>query len=341
MKKDDSSYWHLLRKFLTIYLPKHRGYGKNTIETYCTSLRVFHIYLNNIQKIPLLEITWVVMQRQMVFNFLEWLQKERKCSASTINLRLASLKSFLAFASAEDPALMSIYIEIRQIPAMKVVKKGVDYLTRSAVKALMNQPDLNTKKGIRDRMIMILLYDTGARITELLSIKVNDLLFDIKVPCVYLHGKGDKVRCIPLMDKTIAHLKEYLRIFHPSSCQIKSSFLFYSPITGRTGSLSVDAVAFMIKKYCKKASKVCIEVPLGVHPHQFRHTRAQHLYQDGMPLSYIAEFLGHSSMNTTKIYAAADTAMMRQAIEKTGVIETGTVPCWKDNDDLIRKLCGL
>ena len=105
--------------------------------------------------------------------------------------------------------------------------------------------------------------------------------------------------------------------------------------------MSEDSVAWMLKKYGEAAQKECLEVPDRVHPHLIRHSRAQHLYQDGMPLSYIAEFLGHASINTTTVYAAADISMMRAAMEKAGVSQSSLQPAWKDNESMISKLCGL
>ena len=145
---------------------------------------------------------------------------------------------------------------------------------------------------MRNRFIMIMLYDTGARIQELLDITVKDLNLEIETPCVYLHGKGNKVRCIPLMNKTIVHLKEYMKHFHPVATRDVNQYLFHTTIKGNTDRMSGDSVAWMLKKYGEAVRLECPEVPERIHPHQIRHSRAQHLYQDGMPLSYIAEFFG-------------------------------------------------
>ena len=158
---------------------------------------------------------------------------------------------------------------------------------------------------------------------------------------MYLHGKGNKVRCIPLMSKTIVHLKEYLKHFHPAATRDVNQYLFHTKIKGKTDRMSEDSVAWMLKKYGEAARLECPEVPERIHPHQIRHARAQHLYQDGMPLSYIAEFLGHASINTTNVYASADTSMMRAAIEKASNSENTEQPIWRKNEAMISKLCGL
>ena len=341
MKKRDYSYWQLVRLFLTIYLPKHRCFSKNTVGTYSDSLDLFSRFMREAKGVRLMDISFNMVTHECVHAFLDWLRDERKCSPSTCNLRLAALKSFLYYAAVENLALVAVYLAIKQVPAGKEPKRKVRYLTKPALKALIAQPDNQTPKGMRNRFIMIMLYDTGARIQELLDIKVKDLNLEIETPCVYLHGKGNKVRCIPLMNKTIAHLKEYLKQFHPPATRDGNQYLFYTTIKGNTDRMSGDSVAWMLKKYGKAARLECPEVPERIHPHQIRHSRAQHLYQDGMPLSYIAEFLGHASINTTTVYASADTSMMRAAIEKASNSENTEQPIWRKNEAMISKLCGL
>ena len=341
MKKRDYSYWQLVRLFLTIYLPKHRCFSKNTVGTYSDSLDLFGRFMREAKGVRLMDISFDMVTHDCVYAFLDWLRDERKCCTSTCNLRLAALKSFLYFAAIENPALMAVYLPIKQVPAGKEPKRKVSYLTRPALKAVMAQPDPKTPKGLRNRFIMIMLYDTGARIQELLDLKLKDLYLEIETPCVYLHGKGNKVRCIPLMDKTIAHLNEYLKQFHPAATRDVNQYLFYTTIKGNTDRMSGDSVAWMLKKYGEAARLEYPELPERIHPHQIRHSRAQHLYQDGMPQSYIAEFLGHASVDTTNVYASADTSMMRVAIEKASNSENAENHIWRENEAMISKLCGL
>lgn len=341
MKKRDYSYWQLVRLFLTIYLPKHRCLSKNTVGTYSDSLDLFGRFMREAKGVRLMDISFNMVTHDSVNTFLDWLRDERKCCTSTCNLRLAALKSFLYFAAIENPALMAVYLPIKQVPAGKEPKRKVSYLTKPALKAVMAQPDPKTPKGLRNRFIMIMLYDTGARIQELLDLKLKDIYLEIETPCVYLHGKGNKVRCIPLMDKTIAHLNEYIKQFHPKAVRDVNQYLFHTTIKGNTDRMSVDSVAWILKKYGEAARLDCPELPDRIHPHQIRHSRAQHLYQDGMPQSYIAEFLGHASVDATNVYASADTLMMRAAIEKASNSENAENPIWRENEAMINKLCGL
>jgi site-specific recombinase XerD len=223
---------------------------------------------------------------------------------------------------------------------MKAPRKPVGYMSETALKAVLEQPDIKTMKGIRNRMIMILLYDTGVRVQELVDMKLSSLHLKIKNPFVIVTGKGNKTRSIPLMDKTVAHLKEYLKRFHNGPDDKKNTPLFYSNRSGSPHILSTDAISVFLKKYGKIARTTCHEVPDSVHPHLFRHTRAMALYRAGMPLSYIAEFLGHVSINTTEIYASTDIEMLRNALKKANSEVAEEIPHWKDEDSL-KKLCGL
>jgi len=271
--------------------------------------------------------------------FLQSLRR-RGCAASTCNLRLSSLKSLLKYCADEDIGLYSIYQEVRKVPLMKAARMPVRHMSEIAVKTLLAQPDIETVKGMRNRMIMILLYDAGVRVQELVDLKVSDLQLQAKNPFVIVTGKGSKTRSIPLMDKTVAHLKEYLRRFHTLSDDGITEPLFYSTRSDAPHKLSTDAVGVMLRNYGESARETCSEVPERVHPHLFRHTRAMDLYRAGMPLSYIAEFLGHVNVNTTDIYSSADMTMLRNALEKADPELAKEIPRWKDEESL-KKLCGL
>jgi len=233
-----------------------------------------------------------------------------------------------------------VYLEIKSIPMMKVPKATIQYLSESAMKAVLAQASGNTSKAARNGMLLIMLYDTGCRVQELVDLKVGDLHLAVGDPFVIVTGKGNKPRRIPLMDKTVSHLRKYIDRFHPNEASVNSSPLFYSIHRGKPHSLSTDAVSVILKTCGERAAKTCPDVPDRVNPHLIRHTRAMHLYRAGMPLSYVAEFLGHASITTTEIYATASTDMLRNALETADPDIAGAVPSWK-NEETLRRLCGL
>ena len=335
----EQDFWKYIRNYLTIYLPKIRCLSPRTIDSYRQSITMYCKYLKEQYCIDFSKVSFEHVTRGSVIKFIQWL-RGRKCGASTCNLRLSSLKSLLKYCADEDVSLYSVYQEVKKIPLMKISKIPVKYMSEIALKALLAQPDIRTVKGLRNRMIIILLYDTGTRVQELVDMKINDLQLEAKNPFVVVTGKGGKTRSIPLMNKTIAHLNEYLKRFGTISDGIVSKPLFYSIRDEIPHKLSTDAISVILKNYGEKARKTCAEVPQRVHPHLIRHTRAMDLYKAGMPLSYIAEFLGHVNMDTTEIYASADIEMLRNALEKVDPELIDEIPLWKDEETL-KKLCGL
>lgn len=332
-------FWKYIRTYLTVYLPKIRCLSPRTIDSYKQSISVYCTFLRDECNLDFSKVSFEDITRESVVKFIQWL-RGRNCGISTCNLRLSALKSILKYCADEDISLYSIYQEVKRIPLMKAPKMPVKYMSEIALKALLGQPDIRTVKGLRNRMIIILLYDTGTRVQELVDIKISDLHLGVRNPFIIVTGKGNKTRSVPLMDKTVAHLKDYIRRFHTASANAHSAPLFYSIRSGIPRSLSTDTVAIMMKNYGERARRTCCEVPDRVHPHLIRHTRAMHLYQAGMPLSYIAEFLGHASINTTEIYASASMEMLRKALEKVDPELANEIPLWKDEENL-KKLCGL
>ena len=344
MKPNDGFFKHV-RGFLTVFLPKNKCYSAHTVKAYRDTLNLFRKFMSEEKKISFTSINFDLINHGVIYKFLEWLQITRGCEVATKNLLLVALKSFFSYCAMEDPALMAIYLDVQNVRPQRVIRTRVDYMSETALKILLDQPNLNAKCGLRDRFFMILLYDSGARIQEILDLMLKDIHLNDPTPCLYLTGKGNKTRLVPLMDKTIEHLNQYMKSYHPDGYLNNDQYLFYTVIKGKKGQMSDDNVSYFLKRYAEAARQVCSEVPLRMHAHLFRHTRAMHLYQAGIPLSYIKDFLGHVSVNTTDIYASTDTSMMRAALEK--IITTGSIqasqkiPIWQDNEEMILKLCGL
>ncbi len=343
MIKDGSFFKHV-KGFLTVYLPKHKCCSKNTVKSYKETINLLRIFIQEEKNMPFVKITFDIFSYDLICQFLDWLKDKRKCSASTRNQRLAALNSFLGYAAIQDPALMSLCIKAKKVARHKTGQRHVEYMSQTAIKAVLRQPDVAKKNGFRDRFFMILLYDTGARVQEMLDLRLKDFQLGSSTPFVYLTGKGGRTRAVPLMDKTIKHLDEYLARFHPDGTCDNERYLFYTTINSFKKRMSEENVSSFMKRYGESARKVCPDVPPRVHPHLFRHSRSTHLYQMGIPLSYIKDFLGHSSINTTSIYASTDINMIKSALEgvskkdATGNIE---IPVWQGDEDMILSLCGL
>ena len=254
------------------------------------------------------------------------------------------LRSFFKYAGETDCAYVAFGMDVASVPTRKARGREVDFLSEQALKVLLAQPDARKKTEHRNQFLMILMYDTAARCGELLNLKLRDLRLDIANPVVYLHGKGDKTRIVPLLPETVEHCRRYIHAFHGKTPNDKEAFVFYTKSHDARTQMSADTVALFMKKYGTSAREKCDELPEHIHPHMLRHTRAMHLYRQGMPIHLLSEYLGHVSYETTKIYAYADTEMKRLAVAKADALRDGMPPpeaLWTNDEDLILKLSGL
>jgi site-specific recombinase XerD len=156
------------------------------------------------------------------------------------------------------------------------------------------QPDTKTPKGLRDQFLMVLLYDTGARIKELMGIQLRDIRLGKTPTVTFNYRKGGKTRTVPLLKNTVEHFKQYAGVYHPEENEYSNDFLFYVIQHGQKNQMHHDTARRFIKSYGVAAKKVCSDVPDNVHPHLWRHTRAMHLNQHGVDLALISQWLGHA-----------------------------------------------
>ena len=329
-----------MRDYLTIYLPKQCVFSQNTIKSYKTTLNMYIDYVCKHCNIRFAQFSFSYFNKENVNGFLTYLGDERNSSLSTQNQRLMALRSFINYSCANDLIKYTIALDVKKVPIRKTKSKPVEFISEDALKIIFEQPNIKNRIEMRNLFFMIMMYDTGARCSELLNLKLKDIEFSFSNPFVYLHGKGDKIRTVPISDKTVAHLKKYCKEFHP---ELKpDDYLFYAHIYGAEKPMSHDTVAYFMSKYGAMAREKCKAVPEHVHPHMFRHTRAMHLYRNGVPLPLISEFLGHAQMQTTTVYAHSDIEMKRKAIECAGEA-TFSSRKWikKYDDDTLRRLYGL
>jgi integrase/recombinase XerD len=343
MKIKDESFFRAIRNYLTIFLPKQKCYSDKTVTSYKTTINLFLDYLTEQKQLPLYRIGFNDLNKKNVTGYLGWLEQTRGNSASTCNQRLMALRSFAKYAGLNDIAQAAVHMELCGLPTKKPTPKIVEFLSETALEALLAQPNIRKLTELRNRFFMILMYDTAARCQEILDLRLKDFVLDAKAPFIYLTGKGNKTRAVPLMSATVRHFEHYISISHPQAPHGSGDYLFFTTIHGKRNQMSPDTVACFMKRYGQSARTTCSDMPENVHPHQLRHTRAIHLYRGGMPLSLLSEFLGHSDISTTQIYAYADTEMKRATIQKACPDDTCGEPLiWDDSDEsTLRKLYGL
>lgn len=342
----DKMLFNIIHDFLKVYLPGQKCSSPHTIKNYRISLNMLMDFVKSQKGIVLTDIAFEMLDAKMIVDFLDWLENEKGCGISTRNQRLKCLHAFFNYAATVDPAAVIYLTEIHTISLKKEPEKGiVDFMSEVAVRALLDAPDTSTKKGFRDLCYMALSYDTAARVQEMLNLKIRDLTFTTTAT-VLLHGKGSKVRTVPLMENTVSLLKRYIDIFHPNENAFSDEYLFYIERKNEKKQMSDDNVRKFMKQYSHIAHEICNEVPEKIHPHLWRHSRAMHLYQHGMDLTLISQWLGHVNLETTLIYAHADTELKRRAIEQamaTGepLFKSETAHFQINDEDLLKKLYGL
>jgi len=310
----DNMLFRLIQNYLTVFLPTQKACSPHTLKAYRTSLNMLLDFAKKSRGITLSQISFDVLDSTMIQAFLDYCEKECGNSAHTRNYKLDCIRAFFKYAAMMEPCAVTYHFEVKKIVEKVTPKnKAPEYMSEVAVKAILNQPNPETKNGLRDQFFMILLYDTGTRIQEILNMRVKDVHVG-KTSTVTVFGKGSKLRTIPIMEKTVAHFHNYISAFHAN--KDVNAPLFYILRNGEKHPMSDDNVRRFMQKYAAEAQRECAEVPDNVYPHLWRHSRAMHLYQHGTDLTMISQWLGHAHLETTLIYASADTEHKRRAIEK-------------------------
>jgi len=340
---DVNEFWSLARSFLKVYLPNAREVSPNTVVAYRQSLETLIRYLEysgfsrDAMKIDMLTPA-------RIESFMVWMGKEQNCKPRTCNLRLSAVKTFLRYCSRHGVTNESVSREVLDMPMKKVRKEKIEYMSSEAVAAIINTPDNKSAFGRRNKAILTLLYDSAARVQELVDIEIGDLYLHDKTgvitdPFVTLRGKGSKLRNVNLSLKTAKLIQSYINEFHPKMSQ--GAPLFYTKRTGSLWPLSTDSVSRILKENADIARSVESDVPDRIHCHLLRKSRAMHLYIAGVPLPAIMELLGHASMNTTSgFYAFVTWEMVSEAMKKANEGHLDGEMLWKE-PEVIKQLYTL
>lgn len=326
-RKKDSDFWKLVRVYLHDYMPVIKNLSDKSVLTYKQSLKTYLKFLEEVKALTNEKVTFDSFSRDNIKDYITWL-KEQDYSSKSINLKFTTIRSFLKYCSEEDFELRGVYTEVCSIKKLKEEKKPIQYLQPTATSAILAAYDSMSSKHRRNRMLLILLYDTGARVQELSDLNYSSLHLGFQNPYVTLIGKGRKSRNVPLMTKTVKHLEIYLKEFHPVGNEAP---LFYSLLDRKPHRLSTDSISLILKTAADKVRETCKDVPDNVHCHLIRKTKAMDLYKNGVPLPFIMQLLGHESMSTTSgFYAFATLEMMSEAMNKV-------TPKFEDNDKIWKR----
>ena len=347
MKTPDDALYPTIRDYLRVHLAKLRNLSEHTVRSYANALTEFVEYVSRQRRIPMRSVAFADFTKRSVCDFLDHLENERKRSVATRNLRLNAIRGFLSYAASCDVSAVAIRNDVATVPFKKPRQSGiVQHMTTKAVSAIFTAVDMKSQRGFRDLCLLAMLYDTGARVQELLNIRLADVNLG-KSPTVMLRGTGRKTRVVPMSVRMASLLREYVSRAHCGKTRDSEDNLFFTVRNGCPTRMTEDNVRHLARHYGTMARKCCKEVPKNVHPHLFRHSRAMHLYEHGMDLMLVSQWLGHAQFKTTLIYARADPEMKRKAIERATAKDARLRDLIKpkrmkvDDDNLLKRLYGL
>lgn len=296
----------LVQEFLTSYLIGECNYSINTKSSYSTTFYLLLEFMNKEKNIKPNKIEIESITKEVIIQFLNWLETDRTVSIQTRNQRLACIKSFYKYVQTNEPDLFESCSQILSIKNKKVPNKMISYFTENEIKIMINH--LNSTKDLKKLTIVCILYETGSRVSEFINIKLGDLNLSDNAS-ITLCGKGNKTRIVPISQELVKLVNKYLKEVY---INYGDDYLFYSNYKKKYSRYSINKI---IKKIVLKLNSIYPDKFKGnYHPHSFRHTKATHLYNNGTPLLYVKEFLGHSTITSTEIYATPDSKKQREEI---------------------------
>lgn len=335
-----NSFLYFLSKYLNTYLPLTVGASNNTIKAYSDTFKLLFLFAKEKYNLNPKKIQFETIDKKFVLEFSNWILNTRKSSQTTINLRLSNIKGFFSYIQTEIPSLVLHSQTIMQIPKKKTEKKVVEYITTDGIKLILAQPNQNSLLEKKHLVILSFMYATGARVQEVIDVTINDFRYN-NSDNIKLKGKGNKARLVPLENSMIKMLEKYIEYE-------KKSRVFFNPddllfLNKSCKQFTRQGIGYIIKKYSSMARDINSKlIPINVHPHTFRHSRAMGLLEAGIELIYIRDFLGHYSVTTTEIYARASNESTRQALLKISPSQNVIdIPVWQKDENLLEFLKSL
>lgn len=339
---DKKLFFSMTRDFLEIYIPQDSSSNK-TVKTYRDGLTVFRRYVTDEMHLSIKGFTFSQCTFDFVLNYRNWLLDSQKKASSTVNNRLAAIKSYLYYAAAKDISLQQIQLNVSAVPFLRMPKKIRPVIDNpDTLRAFLDAPP-NTRIGCRDTMILSVLYDTMIRADEMIQLDLKDVMINADFPYLFVHGKGNKERTVPLSDKITPLIAAYLYDFDEVKNNKDRPFL-YTKSHAMIHRMSERNIERIVKKYADITRVSHPDLPNPVYPHMLRRTRGTGLYRDGVPIEVIAVAMGHANIQTTRDhYAFPSLEQKRQAMDKgSGVITSAKEEReWPDDETELARMCGL
>lgn len=328
MKKGHFPYY--LTKYFSEYLPEQTAASANTIRSYRDTFVQLMEYYKAEHRLPPEKLDYHEFTAERIEGFLRYLEKERGIGASTRNQRLAAIHSFFRYIQYRDPAGFEQCAQVLAVPFKKVPVKPVDYMTVEETKLLFSLPNQKDDSQLRDLSVMVLLYESGARVQELIDLTPASIRFHSTVT-VELHGKGNKTRLVPINAAAAGIVRNYIR-------RCKRTDADKPLFVNRKGEkLTRAGIQYIIDKYVSTAGRDRPDLfQKRITNHSFRHSKAMHLLEAGVNLIYIRDLLGHTSVVTTEIYAKTNPKIKEEQLKKhSAAVETAERYSKKEKEDLV------
>jgi integrase/recombinase XerD len=337
MKSKSNPLLSLVESFFRDYLSKMRGASPHTIKAYRDSLRLFFIFLAERRKCAVATLRLEDLRVEAVSAFLDHLEAKRANTAASRNYRLAALRSFFKHLVRHDLSHAEQYQRVLALESKKTRITPANYLEAEDVRLILKQPDLRSEAGTRDYALLLFLYNTGARVSEALTVRVQDLSLQ-RPQQVRLHGKGSKDRFCPLWRETADKLRSL-----PAIRDARPGDLLFCNRQG--DALSRDGVAYILRKHTNAAARKAPALHRRrITPHTLRHSCAAALLQSGVDITVIRDYLGHVSVATTSRYLTTNLKMKRDALSvfwRRSGLTPARAATWKPTPDLLAFLSKL
>jgi len=300
-----------LRDYFSDHLPRVRGTSPHTLSSYRDSLTLLLRYVAVKRRVPVDQLDIVDLDAARIVAFLQDLEDTRGSSVATRNVRLAAIHAFFRYVAASDPGRIEQSQRVLAVPFKRARTRPVDYLEYEEIQAVLSAVPRTTTAGRRDYAMLATMFNTGARVQEVLDLRACDLQLG-RPAHARLFGKGRKERVCPLWPQTADLLKNLLA---ESATPIDSTRPLF--LNSRGQPLTRFGVRYLLRKHCQGAQALTPSLQRKrLHPHSMRHSSAIHLLRSGVDFVTISQWLGHASPNTTNRYATVDLEMKRAAINK-------------------------
>ena len=325
-----------LRDYFADHLPRLREMSRHTIHSYRDSLVLLLRFVASDAKRDVCDLDLEDIQPDRVVEFLVHLEKERQNSITTMNVRLAAIHAFFRYVGAHHPAQLERAQRLLAIPFKRADQRVIEYLDRVEIEAILKRMDRSTADGRRDYALIVTMFNSGARVQELMDLRRRDLQL-ARPYQVRLFGKGRKERICPLWPQTAQVLLHFCEERH---VEIGSDTRVF--VNHRGVPLTRFGVRYILAKHIDRARP---DVPTlstkRLHPHCMRHSTAVALLKSGVDLSTISQWLGHASPTTTNRYATLDLDMKRDAINRVKPVTGSRKASWRTNETVLRWLESL